>query len=194
MNAIRIGTRQPSEQAPAGDGCRRVAIAARSHVVEADRRSRQPDEHHDLRRDRDREGRVDQRAERERADGDTDRDQDQPGRPGVRRRGRARRTPAGRCPARPRARGRPAGPPRSRIPRRARRPACGRGRRGRSGGSPRTGRRRRARSRSAGRPAERRRRGHDDRRDERDVGLRSEGARQRGIERPSGRCRRERRG
>ena len=45
---------------------------------------------------RDGQRRVDERPEREDADGDADDDEDQPGRPGIRRRARAHRTPAGR--------------------------------------------------------------------------------------------------
>ena len=65
-NATRIGIVSQRNRRRPGADQRRVAIAAGPHVVEADRRVGQPDEHHDLRRDRDREGRVDQRAQRER--------------------------------------------------------------------------------------------------------------------------------
>ena len=77
-----------------------IAIAARTDVVETDRRAGQPDEHDDLRRDRDRERGVDERPEREDADDDADGDagRARPARsPG---RARARRTRAARCPAR----------------------------------------------------------------------------------------------
>ena len=72
-NAGQHRPRQPAEPPPARARDQRVAVAAGPHVVETERRPRQADEHDDLRRDRDRQRRVDERPEREDPDDDADR-------------------------------------------------------------------------------------------------------------------------